>query len=118
MDSIRLIRVNAAQPLKGFTVRLTFSDGTEKTVDLEPYFHGPIFEPVRKDPKMFQSMRVDSRMGTIVWENGADIDPDVLYHGLTPAWMEPEQPASPSYKTEQDVHKVAEPKPGKSSSKQ
>jgi hypothetical protein len=108
---MELIRIIAAQAIKGFTVRLTFSDGTEKTVDLEPYFHGPIFEPVRKDPQMFQTMRVDRRMGTIVWENGADIDPDVLYHGLKPAWMESEHRMSPSYKTGQDVQKVAEPKP-------
>lgn len=32
-------------------------------------------------------------MGTLVWDNGADIDPDVLYKGLTPAWMELEQDA-------------------------
>ena len=112
---MELIRITGAQALKGFSVRLTFNDGTEKTVDLEPYFHGPIFEPLRRDPQMFQTMKVDKRMGTIVWENGADIDPDVLYHGLKSAWMESEKTASRPYRTEPDVHSVAEPKPEKPS---
>ena len=40
---------------------------------------------------MFRSVRVDERMGAIVWDNGADIDPDVLFYDLKPAWMETEQ---------------------------
>ena len=87
----RPVRVRMVEPLEGFKVRLQFTDNTTKEVDLEPYLHGPIFEPIRNDPKMFRLVKVDPRMGTIVWENGADIDPDVLYKGLIPAWMEPEE---------------------------
>jgi hypothetical protein len=84
----RPVRIRTVEPLEGFTVRLEFSDHTTRAIDLEPYLHGPIFEPLRKDPQMFRSVQVDPRMGTLVWNNGADIDPDVLYKGLRPAWME------------------------------
>ena len=87
----RPVRIATVTPLEGFQVQVEFTDGTTKAIDLQPYLHGPIFEPMRNDPQVFRSMRVDSRMGTIVWDNGADIDPDVLYKGLTPAWMEQEQ---------------------------
>jgi hypothetical protein len=117
-NRVKLIRIRTAYPVDGYNVRLKFSDGTEKTVDLEPYLRGPIFLPLREDPHKFRKLRVDERMGTITWENGADIDPDVLYHGLKPAWMESDQSVSSSYKTDQDVHKVAEPKQGKSSKRE
>ena len=87
----RPVRIRVVEPLEGFRVRLEFTDGTMKEVDLQPYLHGPIFEPIRNDLQMFRSVKVDARMGAIVWDNGADIDPDVLYKGLTPAWMEGEQ---------------------------
>lgn len=82
----RLVRVRAVEPVGGFRVRLEFEDGTQKEVDLEPYLHGPVFEPIRRDMRVFRSVKVEE--GTIAWENGADIDPDVLYYDLTPAWME------------------------------
>ncbi len=91
MNQERPVRIRAVQVLEDFTVRLEFTDGTHKEIDLEVYLHGPIFEPIRNDPQIFRSMKVDPRMGTIVWDNGADIDPDVLYYGLKPAWMEMEQ---------------------------
>ena len=82
----RLVRVRDVEPLDEFKVRIEFEDGTIKEIDLEPYLHGPIFEPIREDPVVFRSVKVEG--GTIAWDNGADIDPDVLYYDLKPAWME------------------------------
>jgi len=93
-DLEQLVRIQSVKALKGFRVQLKFTDGTRKTVNLEPYLHGPIFEPIRNDPRIFASVKVDERAGTIAWDNGADIDPDVLYYGLKPAWMEMEQDVS------------------------
>lgn len=33
---------------------------------------------------------MDGELGTLVWDNGADIDPDVLIEGRMPAWTEDE----------------------------
>ena len=90
----RQIRISAVTPLDRFRVRLGLTDNTTKEVDLEPYLWGPVFEPIRNDPALFRSVKVDPRLGTIVWDNGADLDPDVLCQGLTPAWMESENAVS------------------------
>lgn len=83
-----LVRIREVEVLDDFNVRLVFTDGTSREMDLEPYLHGPVFEPLRHDRQVFCTVHVDEGSGTIAWDNGADIDPDVLYHGLTPAWME------------------------------
>jgi hypothetical protein len=88
-----LVRVRSVEPKKGFTVEVHFNDGSRREINLEPYLHGPVFEAIRHDPSMFRSMQVEE--GAITWPNGADIDPDVLYYSLTPAWaITPESPDS------------------------
>lgn len=89
-----MMEVRAVQVLDRFRVSLEFSNGECKVVDLEPLLRGPIFEPLRRDPELFRSVRVDEELGTIVWANGADMDPDVLYGSHVPAWMEKELAAS------------------------
>ena len=59
----RLVRVRAVEPLEGFRVRLEFEDGTQMEIDLEPYLHGPIFEPIRRHSVVFRSVKVEE--GTI-----------------------------------------------------
>ena len=39
-------------------MRLGFSDGTERDVNLEPYLHGPIFAPIRTDEQDVSQHRV------------------------------------------------------------
>jgi hypothetical protein len=84
----RPVRVRSVEPLAGTRVRLAFTSGETRELDLAPYLRGPIFEPIRTSHKAFCAVRVDPELGTIVWPNGADIDPDVLYERLTPAWRE------------------------------
>lgn len=81
-----LVRVQAVEILEKFCVRITFKNGVKKEIDLEKYLRGEIFEPIRKDAAVFRTVKVIG--GTIGWDNGADIDPDVLYYDLKPAWME------------------------------
>ncbi len=60
--------------LGGYLLELTWADGAVTTVDVEPYLHGPAFEPL-KDPAVFAAVSVDSEAGTVVWPNGADLSP-------------------------------------------
>jgi hypothetical protein len=76
--------VTAARVLDGYRVELTFSDGAGGAVDLAQRIvgRGGIFGPL-EDPRTFGQLRVDDELGTIVWPNGADICPDLLYAWAT-----------------------------------
>ena len=82
----QLVRIKAVRPLPKFRADVLFTDGSRREIDLEPYLQGPIFEKICSDTEIFHEMRVEG--GTIVWPNGADIDPDVLFFGLRPAWTD------------------------------
>lgn len=79
----KLIRVRSASIIKNQIVRLEFEDGRVKEIDLFPLMRGPIFEELLSEPELFKQIMVHH--GTLVWPNGADIDPDVLYYDLQPA---------------------------------
>jgi hypothetical protein len=52
----KMVRVTSVAPLDGFELRVGFTDGTERVIDVERFLRG------------------------------ADIDPDVLYGLREPAW--------------------------------
>src|SRR3954453_22815849 len=73
-------RITAATPEAGYRLYLTFSDGWVGTVDLRDQIvgRGGVFEPLER-PDVFRQVRVERESGTVVWPNGVDLDPDVLY---------------------------------------
>jgi hypothetical protein len=73
-------RIVAVKPLKNYIVELTFTDGLCAPVDLSRWIvgHGGVFEPLH-DENYFRQVKVDPEAKTIVWPNGVDFCPDVLY---------------------------------------
>ena len=67
-----------------FSIAVTFSDQSVKTIDFEPWLAGPVFEPL-KDTAYFRRFFIEG--GTVAWPNGADIAPETLYDapGTRPA---------------------------------
>ncbi|MGI8593509.1 MAG: DUF2442 domain-containing protein [Solirubrobacteraceae bacterium] len=70
--------VKAAVALEPYVVRVLFADGEIRDVDIADMLEGPVFKPLR-DPVVFAQVAVDEYGETIIWPNGADIDPEVLY---------------------------------------
>ena len=73
-----ILHILKAQACGPHSLRLTFSDGTRKRVNLWPLLDGPVFEPLR-DPVYFARVVIDPVAGTVVWPNEADFAPEALY---------------------------------------
>jgi len=75
--------ITDAQYDSGFRLYLQFEDGQWRMADLKQYLDGEIFEPL-KDKSLFATVRLNSDIDTVVWDNGADMSPDFLYEISAP----------------------------------
>ena len=78
-----MVKVISVEPREGYELRLTFSDGSVGDIDLAEQLWGEVFEPLR-DPAVFRRVQVDPELGTVVWPNGADLDPEGLREAARP----------------------------------
>ncbi len=72
------IKIKKAEYIGDYRLKIIFSDGKEGIVDLSNSLEGKIFESL-KDKEKFKKFKLDKELGTIVWENGADLAPEYLY---------------------------------------
>lgn len=72
------LHVVRVEPLHDHNLRVEFSDGAVKDVDLAGELYGEVFEPLR-EVELFSQVAVNPETGTIEWPNGADFAPEFLH---------------------------------------
>jgi hypothetical protein len=73
-------RVKRVRHTRDYRLELTFTDGAAAELDFRRRIvgRGGVFRQL-EDVGFFQQVQVDPEAGTIVWPNGVDFCPDVLY---------------------------------------
>ena len=106
----RPVSVVSVVALNDLHLQLDFDDGLSRTVDVTPYVQGPNYKQIRLSEKFFKTAHIES--GTVVWDNGAMIDADLLRYG-PPKPPKPEKPkaaAKPAKPMKPVKRPVAKPK--------
>ena len=73
-----IYRVRSFLIVGPYTLRIRFDDDSEQTINFEPVLSGELYRPLR-DLSVFERVRVDPEVHTLVWPNGADFDPATLH---------------------------------------
>ncbi len=73
-----IYRVASFQIVGAYTLSVRFDDDTEQVIDFRPVLAGELYGPLRA-LSLFDQVRIDAEVHTLVWPNGADFDPATLH---------------------------------------
>jgi hypothetical protein len=71
-------KVRSVKIVAPYTLRVGFDDATEQTIDFRPVLAGELYGPLH-DLAIFNRVRIDPEVHTLVWPNGADFDPATMH---------------------------------------
>jgi Protein of unknown function (DUF2442) len=73
-----IYRMVAFQITGPHTLRVKFDDDCELQINFAPMLAGKLYGPLR-DVAVFNQVKLDPEVHTLVWPNGADFDPATLH---------------------------------------
>jgi len=76
-----IYRVESFEIIGPYQLRVKFDDGMVITIDFKPVLAGELYSPLR-DLNVFNQVKIDPEVYTLVWPNGADFDPATLHDWL------------------------------------
>ena len=76
-----MVRPSKIEPLSGYRIHLTYSDGVEGIIDLSKDVGRGVFAPLA-DEAFFRTVHI-GQFGQIAWSNDLEICPDSAYDEIT-----------------------------------
>ncbi len=73
-----IYRVQSFEIVSAYTLRVHFDDDTEQIINFQAVLAGELYGPLG-DLSLFNQVRIDPEVHTLVWPNGADFDPATLH---------------------------------------
>ena len=73
-----IVRVISFQIIGDYKLNIEFDDGFSQAIDFKPVLAGEMYGPLL-DLAIFNKVKLDPEVHTIVWPNGADFDPATLH---------------------------------------
>jgi len=73
-----IYKVSSVKSIAPYTLRVGFDDGSEQKIDFQSVLAGELYGPLR-DLALFNAVKIDPEVHTLVWPNGADFDPATLH---------------------------------------
>lgn len=73
-----IYKVQSVRVIGPYTLEVGFDDRSKQTINFLPVLGGELYRPLR-DTNIFNQVKVDPEVHTLVWPNGADFDPATLH---------------------------------------
>lgn len=74
-----IYQVKSFKIVDDYVLEVKFDDGISQRIDFRPVLSGELYGPLQ-DLSLFNQVKVDSEVHTLVWPNGADFDPATLHN--------------------------------------
>ena len=74
-----ICRVISFEWVAAYTLCVWFDDASSQLIDFGPVLKGELYGPLR-DPTLFDQVRIDPEVHTLIWPNGADFNPVILHN--------------------------------------
>jgi hypothetical protein len=73
-----IYRVKSFEIVDDYVLEVEFDDDSSQRIDFRPVLFGELYGPLR-ELSLFNQVKIDPEVNTLVWPNGADFDPATLH---------------------------------------